>query len=137
VGEIAMIRMRFKLSTLLMLPTFITVTAGLGTQIYLLRQQVAELKRDITRLNQSSAISLQTVFRQPSRQNQQNQKSPFHLLNNETTVNPAVEDGMKAGEWELKQRIEERRNRDEIPSPKTPDQRFEKIFRPLPQRSAN
>ena len=132
-----MARMRIKLSTALVLLTFFALTLGLGTQIYLLRQQVAELKRDITRLNQSSATSLQTVFRQPSRQDQQNQKSPFRLLNNETAINPAIEKGMKAGEWELKQRIEESRDRDEIPSPKTPDQRLEGIFRPLPQRSAN
>ena len=129
-----MARMRIKLSTALVLLTFFALTLGLGTQIYLLRQQVAELKRDITRLNQSSATSLQTVFRQPSRQDQQNQKSPFRLLNNETAINPAIEKGMKAGEWELKQRIEESRDRDEIPSPKTPDQRLEGILRPLPQR---
>ena len=132
-----MARMRFKLSTALVLLTFFAFTVGLGTQIYLLRQQVVELKRDVTRLNQSSAISLQTVFRQPSRQDQQNQKSPFRLLNNETAVNPAIEKGMKAGEWELKQRIEESRDRDEIPSPKTPDLRLERILPPLPQRSAN
>ena len=132
-----MARMRFKLSTTLVLLTFFAITVGLGLQIYLLRQQVAELRRDVTRLNQSSPTSLQTVFRQPSRQDPQNQKSPFRLLNNETAVNPAIEDGMKASEWEMKQRIKERRDRDEIPSPKTPDLRLERMFRSLPHQSVN
>jgi hypothetical protein len=129
--------MRFKLSILLILLTFFALTVGLGTQIYLLRQQVAELRKDVTQLSQSSATTLSTAFQQRSRQNQQNQKSPFRLLNSETTINPGIEDGMKAGELELKQRIRDNRYRDEIRSPKTPDLRLENIFRPLPERSTN
>ena len=132
-----MTRTRFKLSTLLILVAFFAVTIGLGTQIYLLKQQVAELKKDVARLNQTSPTSFSTVFRQPSRENPQSQKSPFRLLNNESFINPGVENGMKAGEWELKNRLEEHRNRDEIRSPKTPDQQFEEMTRPLSQRSGN
>ena len=132
-----MTRVRLKLSTLLILLAFVVIAGGLGSQIYLLKQQVSELKTEVTRLSQSSPTSLPAAFPPHSRQSQQNQKSPFRLLNNEININPGIENGMKAGEWELKHRLEERRNRDEIPSPKTPDQRLEKMYRPLSERSAN
>ena len=132
-----MSRMRWNLSTLLILLTFVVITGGLGLQIYQLKQQVSELKKEVTRLSQSSPTSLPAAFPQPGRQSQQNQKSPFRLLNNEININSGIENGMKAGEWELKHRLEERRDRDEIPSPKTPDRQLEKMFPPLSERSAN
>jgi hypothetical protein len=100
----------------------------------MLRQEVARLNGDVGRLKRSATMTARIVY--PS-QNQRNRNTPFRLLNSEMMVNPAIEDGMKAGEWELKQRIEEHRNRDEIRSPKTPDNRLEGILRPLSQRPAN
>jgi hypothetical protein len=111
-----MARMRFRLATLLILFTFFATTLGLGFQIYLLKQQVAHLNHEVTVLKSYPVKPLQVVF---PKQSQSIRNSPFRLLNTETTVNPAIEDGMKAGEREQEQRMRQWINRDEIQSPKS------------------
>ena len=123
-----MARMRFRLATLLVLFTFFAITVGLGYQIYLLKQQVAQLTGDVTLLKKSPAQSLPVVYPRPA---QPGQTSPFRLLNTEMTVNPGIEDGMKAGEWELKNRLQERSQPDEIRAPKSQMQKLEGRIRPL------
>ena len=123
-----MARMRFRLATLLILFTFVAVTVGLGYQIYLLKQQVAQLNSIVTSLMKSQAKSLPVNF---PKQAQPSRNSPFRLLNTETTVNPSIEKGMKAGEWELKKRMQERSQRDEIQSPERPMRDLEGRIRPL------
>jgi hypothetical protein len=120
--------MRFRLATLLILFTVFAIAVGLGYQIYLLKEQVAQLNREVNLLKNYPVRPLQIVFpklSQPSR------NSAFRLLNTETTVNPAIEDGMKAGEWELKRRLQELRNRDEIQSPEKSMRTLEDRIRPL------
>jgi hypothetical protein len=111
-----MVRMRFRLSTLLMLLTFLAFIFGTGYQIILLRQQVATLNSEVTKLEQSSTSSIPVYYRPPA---QSKNNTPFRLLNNQM-VTPAIEEGMKAGEWEQQQRMEHMEHRDEIRSPKMP-----------------
>jgi hypothetical protein len=129
-GVKVMARMRFRLATLLILFTFFAITVGLGYQIYLLKQQVAQLNREVTLLKNYPVKPLQVVF---PKQSQPSRNSPFRLLNTETIVNPAIEDGMKAGEWELKKRLQERSQTDDIQSPAKPTRNFEGRIRPLSQ----
>ena len=103
-----MSRVRFNLSTLLVLFTLLAITFGLGYQIHLLRRQVAELKGDVQSLKQSPKRFLY----QPSTI-RFGQNSPFRLLNSQVVVNPTVENGLKASELQQQRRIE-RHLRDDI-----------------------
>jgi hypothetical protein len=123
-----MARMRFRLATLLILFTFFAITVGLGYQIYLLKQQVAQLNHEVTLLKNYPVKPLQVVF---PKQTQPNRNSPFRLLNSETTVDPAIEKGMKAGELELKKRVQKRSQPDELQSPERPMRTLEDRVRPL------
>ena len=123
-----MARMRFRLATLLILFTFFAITVGLGYQIYLLKQQVAQLNRELTLLKNYPVKPQQVVF---PKQSQPSRNSPFRLLNTESTVNQSIEKGMKAGELELKKRLQERSRREEIQSPERPMSNLEGRIRPL------
>lgn len=106
--------MKFKRSPLLILLTLFCVVLGLGYQVHLLRQQVADLKKDIETLQQRPAnVLIHNMVpqpndngRQPSRllpKGREPSRSPFRLLNSETVVDPEIEDGMRASEWEMQQ----------------------------------
>jgi hypothetical protein len=108
-----MANVRFRLSTLLFVLTIFAVVTGIGYQIYLLKGQVAKLGGEVSTLK-SQARPLTIVYPPAG---QSNHGSPFRLLNTGTIVNPGTEDGMKAGEWELKNRMRQYKQRDEIRSP--------------------
>jgi len=124
-----MARLRINLATLLILFTFFAITVGLGYQIYLLKQQVAQLDHEVNLLKNYPERPLQVVF---PKQTDPSRNSPFRLLNTETTVNPTIEDGMKAGEWELKKRLKEHSQRNEIQSPAR-SRGFERRITPFSQ----
>jgi hypothetical protein len=125
-----MANVRFRLSTLLFVLTIFAVVSGLGYQIYLLKGQLAKLNGEVSTLK-SQARPLTVVYPPAG---QSNQDSPFRLIKSAMTVNPGIEDGMKAGEWELKKRLQEHRDRDEIRSPKTPNRGPEQILTPFSQQ---
>ncbi len=93
--------MRFKLSSLLMLLTLLAVAIGLGYQVHLLRRQVGKLETEVQNLK---GRPIRVVLGQSANQNTRS-ASPFRLLNSEVIVNPSIERGMKADEWEQQQRI--------------------------------
>jgi len=98
--------MRFKLSSLLVLFTFLAFAIGLGYQMHLLRRQVGELKTELQTLKRRP---IQVVLGQSAGQNQNSRPvSPFRLLNAEEIVHPSIERGMKADEWERQQRFNQR-----------------------------
>jgi hypothetical protein len=106
--------MKFKLSSLLLLFTFLAFAIGLGFQVHLLRRQVAELKAELKAINTKPRF---VVFPQTA---PATRSSPFRLLNSGVIVNPSVEEGMKADEQEHRHRMEQRLNKKEDRAPKVP-----------------
>jgi hypothetical protein len=114
--------MRFKLSTLLLVVTFLSFAIGLGYQVLLLRRQVAELNAELQRLQGQRPL---VVFPRVPAANQPARNSPFRLLNSETIVNPSVEHGMKADELENQRRIQEHLRDRDLPAPAQPRPGFQ------------
>ena len=104
--------MKFKLSSLLLVLTFLAFAIGLGYQVHLLRTQVADLKREVQMLKNRAAV---VVYPQTPRPNA---NSPFRLLNSNVIVSPSAEQGMKADEWDRKRRMEQRLKPYETPAPR-------------------
>ncbi|HEY3393873.1 MAG TPA: hypothetical protein VGK58_14270 [Lacipirellulaceae bacterium] len=103
--------MRFKLSSLLLLLTFLVFAIGLGYQFHLLRNQVADLKSEVRLLKNRAPFVVYPQTPPP------NANSPFRLLNSNMIVSPSAEQGMKADEWDRKRRIERRLKPQTTPAP--------------------
>jgi hypothetical protein len=103
--------MKFKLSSLLLLLTFLAFAIGIGYQVHLLRSQVAELENEVQVLKKRAAFVVYPPAPLP------NASSPFRLLNSKVIVNPSTEQGMKADEWDRKRRMDRRFKPRTTPAP--------------------
>jgi hypothetical protein len=95
-----MTRVRFKLSTLLFVFSFLAVTIGLGYQIVALRQEIVEVTREVQSLKkQGSAVRVvyPQGIGQPVQPSKNARKSPFRLLDS---------DVIEAGERDVRRRVE-------------------------------
>jgi len=112
-----MLRLRFKLSSLLIAIAFVAVAIGLGYRIHVLNIQVADLKSELARVLPQRSVRV-TYLNVPSQPlGTPAKQSPFRLLDTDIIMHSSIEDGMKADEWELQQRLHRELKRDQSDTP--------------------
>lgn len=110
--------MKYRFSLVLIIVTLSAIAIGFGYQVHMLRQEVAEIRKQLKELG---VVRLQPLSVPVSHPASPNASGPFRLLNTETLVDPGVERGMKADEFQRQQELRRQLESEMIPAPEQPE----------------